>query len=429
MPPHSSRRRYLGARVLGGDGVASIAASAVGDGALFHSGNGSSGVTGGNAPRIDIHGAPLGRAWSVLAATARAGDTQLLLEHDPAAMGWAAGDELAIATTARGAGQLVSVASIGAALFWDLGAAGANASHDRPEDGEGADMAVDGTDATRWRSYDAAVAGATSTDWLLVRLHEPSSLRALTLQWDVPGRPASYSLHVRSGKLAAGCALPTASTAAAAASDASYGYTWTAAASNVAGSTGAWQTVALSGVGGSADVTAVRVWGNSAATAWGISLWEVRVLDGGGATLTPSGASASYEEGWNSAANAIDGDETGTRWATNGSPEANDWLLLTFVSPGVLPASVQLLWEGAYASSFDIEVGRSIAGPTAAIDASWSDGSDARYGRTDLDLDGCMRVSTLKTRPVWPRMAEACGCPGPDSLATEGDAWWRPWPN
>ena len=211
--------------------------------------------------------------------------------------------------------------------------------------------------------------------------------------------------------------------------DAALGYTWTTAASNVAGSTGAWQTVALSGVGGSADVTAVRVWGNSAATAWGISLWEVRVLDGGGATLTPSGASASYEEGWNSAANAIDGDETGTRWATNGSPEANDWLLLTFVSPGVLPASVQLLWEGAYASSFDIEVGRSIAGPTAAIDASWSDGSDARYGRTDLDLDGCMRVSTLKTRPVWPRMAEACGCPGPDSLATEGDAWWRPWPN
>ena len=206
-------------------------------------------------------------------------------------------------------------------------------------------------------------------------------------------------------------------------------------ASNVTGSTGAWQTVALSGVGNSADVTALRIWANSAAfPRYKISLWEVRVLDGSGATLTPSGASASYEQVFSpawccSAANAIDGDETGTRWASSGSPEANDWLLLTFASPGVLPASVQLLWEGAYASSFDIEVGRSIAGPTAAIDASWSDGSDARYGRTDLDLDGCMRVSTLKTRPVWPRMAEACGCPGPDSLATEGDAWWRPWPN
>ena len=141
-------------------------------------------------------------------------------------------------------------------------------------------------------------------------------------------------------------------------STASSGYTWTAVASNVAGSAGTWQTVALSGVGSSADVTALRVWGNSAAIAYGISLWEVRVLDGSGATLAPSGASASFEQQtWMGAAMAIDGDETGTRWATDGSPAANDWLLLTFASPGVLPASVQLLWEDAYASSFNIEVG------------------------------------------------------------------------
>ena len=389
---------YLGARVLGGDGVAAISAST--DEERFHSGNGSSGVTRGYAPRIDIHGAPLGRSWSLLSATARAGDTQLLLEHDPAAMGWVAGDELGIATTARGAGQRVSIASVGAALQWELGAAGANASHERPEDGEGADMAVDGTDETRWRSYDAAVAGTASTDWLLVRLHEPSVLRALTLTWDVPGRPATFSLHVRSGTLAGGCALPAAA-ADGSGSDASSGYTWTTAASDVAGGVGAWQSVSLSGVGGDADVTAVRIWANTAATAYGVSLWEVRVLDSGGSPLTPSGASATFEQSSTmAAAMAIDGDDSTTRWATNGSPEANDWLVLTFASPGVLPATVELLWEDAYASSFSIDVGRSTAAPSSSSSAAAASSSDAACAWSDVGGGGGVRTAAADVEDI-----------------------------
>jgi len=50
-------------------------------------------------PSINIHGRPLGRTWSLLAANAPAGSASVRLAHDPIAMGWQVGDRIGIAPT------------------------------------------------------------------------------------------------------------------------------------------------------------------------------------------------------------------------------------------------------------------------------------------------------------------------------------------
>ena len=70
-------------------------------------------------PVISFHGKPMARTWTTLSADAVVSATELQLTHDPAAMGWAVGDEIAvtstrIATTANGRrGHRTSIAALG----------------------------------------------------------------------------------------------------------------------------------------------------------------------------------------------------------------------------------------------------------------------------------------------------------------------------
>jgi len=57
-------------------------------------------LDGFSHPTISIAGRPLNKTWSLAAAIAYAGDTVIWLHHNPAAMGWRAGDRVAVAATA-----------------------------------------------------------------------------------------------------------------------------------------------------------------------------------------------------------------------------------------------------------------------------------------------------------------------------------------
>ena len=58
-------------------------------------------ASGGSAPTLSIVGRGVARTWSLLAAPAASGDDWIELLHDAEAMGWAVGDRVAVAPTAR----------------------------------------------------------------------------------------------------------------------------------------------------------------------------------------------------------------------------------------------------------------------------------------------------------------------------------------
>lgn len=53
-------------------------------------------------PVMDIHGRPLEQTWTLLARSAPAGGSQLILKHEAASMGWRVGDGVGMATTQYG---------------------------------------------------------------------------------------------------------------------------------------------------------------------------------------------------------------------------------------------------------------------------------------------------------------------------------------
>ena len=82
-----------------------------------------------------------------------AGKSELILNHDPEAMGWRVGDAIGVATSSRdGSSVRTTVRDIRPASEWQLSFASANASVEEP--GHGAALAVDGSASSRWSSYD-----------------------------------------------------------------------------------------------------------------------------------------------------------------------------------------------------------------------------------------------------------------------------------
>eukprot|EP00756_Hemistasia_phaeocysticola_P000546 Hpha_TRINITY_DN10391_c0_g1::TRINITY_DN10391_c0_g1_i1::g.115990::m.115990 len=55
----------------------------------------------GSGTKIDVHGRPMARTWSLLAETAFAGDKILFLKDNPLDMGWKVGDRVGIAATSH----------------------------------------------------------------------------------------------------------------------------------------------------------------------------------------------------------------------------------------------------------------------------------------------------------------------------------------
>eukprot|EP00931_Biecheleriopsis_adriatica_P004358 TRINITY_DN106040_c0_g1_i1.p1 TRINITY_DN106040_c0_g1~~TRINITY_DN106040_c0_g1_i1.p1 ORF type:complete len:1261 (+),score=170.66 TRINITY_DN106040_c0_g1_i1:87-3869(+) len=70
------------------------------------SGAGERFLAGRGTARIEIHGRPLTRTFTLLAQTARAGDTRLSLKHSAQDMGWQVGDKIGVVTTGNVEGNL-----------------------------------------------------------------------------------------------------------------------------------------------------------------------------------------------------------------------------------------------------------------------------------------------------------------------------------
>ena len=91
---------------------------------------------------------------------------------------------------------------------------------------------------------------------------------------------------------------------------------------------------------------------------YGTSIYEFRVYEAGGNQTTIITATANVADGSHTADQAIDGNQ-GTRWSSNqgGQPPVNaSWLVVGFAQP-VQVARVEIVWEDARPSSFEIYAG------------------------------------------------------------------------
>src|SRR6267154_383851 len=187
-----------------------------------------------------------------------------------------------------------------------------------------ASSAVDGNTGTRWSS------AFSDPQWLQVDLGASASITQVVLQWE-----AAYATAFQ---------IQTSPD----------GTNWTTIFSTTTG-TGGTQTLTVTGSG-----RFVRMNGTARATQFGYSLWEFQVF-GPGATATCNTANAAFghpttasstENASFPAANATDGNP-GTRWASAFSDP--QWLQVD-LGQSQQVCGVQLQWETAFATAFQIQV-------------------------------------------------------------------------
>jgi beta-glucosidase len=184
--------------------------------------------------------------------------------------------------------------------------------------------ATDGNSGTRWSS------AFSDPQWIQVDLGSTQTIGQVVLQWEAA--------------FASGFQIQTSPDAT----------TWTTIFSTTTG-TGGTQTLTVTGSG-----RFVRMNGTARATAFGYSLWEFQVF-GPGTTATcntsnvafghPTTASSTENASF-PAANATDGNP-GTRWASAFSDP--QWLQVD-LGQSQQVCGVQLQWEAAFATAFQIQV-------------------------------------------------------------------------
>ena len=114
----------------------------------------------------------------------------------------------------------------------------------------------------------------------------------------------------------------------------------------------------------------VRLQGGTRATGWGISLWTLSVVDSANPNtdlaLNKTATASSVDNDSDPAQNAIDGDPN-TRWSSNYTD--NQYITVDLGS-AVAFDQVQLTWEQAYATTFQIQVSNdgSTWSPVASVD-------------------------------------------------------------
>jgi beta-glucosidase-like glycosyl hydrolase len=209
--------------------------------------------------------------------------------------------------------------------------------------GTPASAAVDGNSGTRWSS------AFSDPQWLQVDLGSTVTVCQVVLEWETAYATA-FQIQVSA--------------------DAS---TWTSIYSTTTGA-GGTQTLTVSGSG-----RYIRMYGTTRATGYGYSLWEFIVNTSGGATTSPTPsptpsptgtgpteycgyqdlalgqpttASSTYSATANQPSAATDGDP-GTRWESAYSDP--QWLEVDLGAPTQI-CGVRLVWETAYASSFQIQM-------------------------------------------------------------------------
>ncbi|WUK28807.1 discoidin domain-containing protein [Streptomyces sp. NBC_00370] len=191
--------------------------------------------------------------------------------------------------------------------------------------GTPASAAVDGNAGTRWSS------AAADPQWIQVDLGATSSISQVTLNWE-----AAYAKAFQ---------IQTSTD----------GTNWTSIYSTTT-ATGGNQTLNVTGSG-----RYVRLTGTQRATAYGYSLWEFQVYGGTGssgagcsttnAALNKPATASSTENAGTPATSAVDGN-AGTRWSS--APGDPQWLRVDLGSSQSI-CGVQLSWEAAYATAYQIQ--------------------------------------------------------------------------
>ncbi|MDX6257756.1 MAG: hypothetical protein QOJ11_4090 [Frankiales bacterium] len=187
-----------------------------------------------------------------------------------------------------------------------------------------ASAAVDGDAATRWAS------AFTDNQWLTVDLGASATVGSVTLNWE-----AAYAKAFQ---------VQTSNDNSS----------WTTIYSTTAG-TGGVQTLNVSGTG-----RYVRVFGTVRATAYGFSLFELRVngywtaqacSTGNAALGRPATASSVENAAYYPASAAVDGSGT-SRWSSAATD--GQWLQVDLGSQQAL-CMVSLSWEAAYGTAFQLQ--------------------------------------------------------------------------
>jgi beta-glucosidase len=190
--------------------------------------------------------------------------------------------------------------------------------------GSAAANATDGNDGTRWSSAFA------DPQWLQVDLGAAQAIAQVSLHWET-ARAATYKIQVSTD-----------------------GAAWTDATPVTTGVDGT-QTLTLAATG-----RYVRMYGLTRSTQYGYSLWEFQVFGGSAPTACSTGNSAqgrpttasSAENAGTPAGSATDGND-GTRWASAfADPQ---WLQVDLGSSQQI-CGVELHWEAAYATAFQIQI-------------------------------------------------------------------------
>jgi len=190
--------------------------------------------------------------------------------------------------------------------------------------GTPASSAVDGNAGTRWSS------AFSDPQWLQVDLGSVQTICKVVLQWETAYGKA-YQVQTSND-----------------------GTNWTNVYSTTTGA-GGTETLNVSGSG-----RYIRVYGTARATAYGYSLWELQVYGtgtGGGTcgttnlALNKTGTASSTENAGTPAQSAFDGN-SGTRWSSGfGDPQ---WVEVDLGASHAI-CGVQLQWETAYATAFQIQ--------------------------------------------------------------------------
>ena len=189
--------------------------------------------------------------------------------------------------------------------------------------GTPASSAVDGNAGTRWSS------AFSDPQWLQVDLGSVQTICKVVLQWEA-AYGKSYQVQTSND-----------------------GTNWTNVYSTTTGA-GGTETLNVSGSG-----RYIRLYGTARATQYGYSLFELQVFGTGGGTtcgttnlaLNKTGTASSTENAGSPAQSAFDGN-SGTRWSSAFSDP--QWISVDLGATHTI-CGVQLQWETAYATAFQIQ--------------------------------------------------------------------------
>jgi hypothetical protein len=240
--------------------------------------------------------------------------------------------------------------------------------------------AVDGLDYTRFGSY-GFQAGVTK--WWSVEFEGAWLVTGVDIMWE-GAFCRDYTLQVLDAPSASGQSCQDKPA-----------LSWTTI-KTVLGSDGGSDKVTLNGLG-----VGLQVICDTAATMWGMSFWELKVSGSLPSpevvALAPASADAAFVEGPFAAGNAVDGNE-GTRWASNGLPPSQPaWWSVDFPSYYHV-TSVSILWEGAYASEYQLQLKSCSSWGVGKV--GYSDGAGWKETAVGAAGDG-LTVAAVTEATVW----------------------------